>query len=526
MKRKVITLFSTLTLCVGAAYSQGMIDAYRYVQSESNGTARFLSMGGAFGALGGDISVLNVNPAGLAVYRSSEVVTTLSVNSTNANTNWFGTTADENRTKVYFDNIAYVGYFPTANDEGLVSWNVGFSYNRLKNFSRNYTARSLGGMDYSLSDYAAANANYAGWTGNQLWQTEDYDPYSNVGDWMSVIAMNAGMMGYRNNRFYSPYINSDGINTAIDETVLNVSESGAVDQYTIAFGANISNVFLLGASVGITDLNYDYSSQYNEYFEDGSSLSLGTSDGVNGLSTDGTGYNFIFGAIVIPADFLRFGVSYHSPTWYKMTDYYYVEGRSEVDNSIMVANTPGNAFTKYEYRTPDKWTISAAGIIGQVALVSVDYELMNYSRTKMYDYYGTEDPYTNADIETFFKNSHTVRVGAEVKVTPQFAVRAGYAWTSTGMVDDMLDNNVSVATAGTIPNYNIDRGSNSYSVGIGYRFTPHFYTDLGYIYKRQKEDVYAFAPIFDDEGIPVVDSWGASMKTNTNRVVLTLGYKF
>ena len=80
MKRKVITVFSALAFCLGTAYSQSMMDAYRYVQSELSGTARAVSMGGAFGALGGDVSVMNINPAGLAVYRSSEVVTTLSLN--------------------------------------------------------------------------------------------------------------------------------------------------------------------------------------------------------------------------------------------------------------------------------------------------------------------------------------------------------------------------------------------------------------------------------------------------------------
>ena len=94
------------------------------------------------------------------------------------------------------------------------------------------------------------------------------------------------------------------------------------------------------------------------------------------------------------------------------------------------------------------------------------------------------------------------------------------------MNNDLQDNNVSVATVGTIPNYTIDRGLSSYSIGIGYRFTPHFYVDLAYVLRNQKDDVYAFAPLFDEEGIPVVDSWGAEMKTKTTRVALTLGYKF
>ena len=120
---------SVLAHCGGTAFAQSQMDAHRYAQNELGGTARYLAMGGAFGALGGDISVMNANPAGLAVYRSSEVVTTLSLTSTNAKTDWLGSTSDQTKTKVNFDNIAYVGYFPTGNDEGIVSWNVGFSYN-------------------------------------------------------------------------------------------------------------------------------------------------------------------------------------------------------------------------------------------------------------------------------------------------------------------------------------------------------------------------------------------------------------
>lgn len=533
MKRKVITVFSALAFCLGTAYSQSMMDAYRYVQSELSGTARAVSMGGAFGALGGDVSVMNINPAGLAVYRSSEVVTTLSLNMINTKSDWIGTSSSENKTKVNFDNIAYVGYFPTANEEGLVSWNVGFSYNRLKNYSRDYTARTSG-LDYSMSDYAAVRANLNGWTGDQLWQTNDYNPYENpeVGDWMSIIAMNSGMIEYDKDKksFYSPFTTKDAsggvVPTKITEAIMNIHESGSVDQYNIAFGANISNFLMLGAGVAITDLNYNYLSYYNEKFADNSTLTLGTDKGGNGLNTDGTGYSFNIGAIVNPVNFLRLGVAYTSPTWYKMTDFYYTEASTTIGNSVWTANTPAGAYSKYEYRSPDKWTFSAAAILGQVALVSVDYELMNYKRMRMYDYYGNQNTYTNGDIQNFMKNSNTLRVGAEVKVTPQFAVRAGASWTQTGMNNDLKNNNVSVATAGTMPHYNVDLGITNYTVGIGYRFTPRFYADLACVLRSQKEDLYAFSPIFDEEGQAVVDIQPASLKTKTTRLLLTLGYKF
>ena len=63
---------SVLALCGGTAFSQSQLDAFKYSQTELNGTARYLGMGGAFGALGGDISAMNTNPAGLAIYKSSE----------------------------------------------------------------------------------------------------------------------------------------------------------------------------------------------------------------------------------------------------------------------------------------------------------------------------------------------------------------------------------------------------------------------------------------------------------------------
>ena len=70
--------------------AQDISDAMRYSQDNLQGTARFRAMGGAFGALGGDFSSLNVNPAGGAVFTASQFSAT--VNSTNIKnkTNYFG----------------------------------------------------------------------------------------------------------------------------------------------------------------------------------------------------------------------------------------------------------------------------------------------------------------------------------------------------------------------------------------------------------------------------------------------------
>lgn len=105
----------------------------------------------------------------------------------------------------------------------------------------------------------------------------------------------------------------------------------------------------------------------------------------NGLSTDGTGYAFNIGAIVRPVDFLRVGIAYNSPTWYKMTDYFHGSAQVVIDDvEGKVKETPDYQAGEYRFRTPDRWIFSVAGV-GQNFLISADYELMNYKRMNLSD---------------------------------------------------------------------------------------------------------------------------------------------
>ncbi|MDA3853446.1 MAG: hypothetical protein PF444_04305, partial [Bacteroidales bacterium] len=70
MKR--ITLIITLFASLFSISAQTAFDALSFSREVSGGTARYMSMGGAFSALGGDFSTLSVNPAGIGIYRSNE----------------------------------------------------------------------------------------------------------------------------------------------------------------------------------------------------------------------------------------------------------------------------------------------------------------------------------------------------------------------------------------------------------------------------------------------------------------------
>lgn len=544
MKRIACLFVSAFFLAGGIAYAQGEMNAYTMSQTDLNGTARYLGMSGAFGALGGDISSMSTNPAGLGIYRSSEVVTTISLSSIKANTNWNGSKADESKTKFNFDNIAYVGYFPTGNDEGIVGWNIGLSYNRVKDFNRSY--RMNGAQAYSVADYVA-DLLYGTDKNDLRYGDKNYDPYFDSSiSWLGILGFDAGFVDNyagNNKEYHSAFGHEkDGewLNYSPQNVNLLVNEKGSIGQYNISFATNISDRFFLGATVAITDLDYTLSTEYTEDFTQNSQLRLD-----NGLSTDGTGYAFNIGAIVRPVDFLRVGVAYNSPTWYKMTDYFHGTAGTTINNQDWnTQNTPDYQSGDYRLRTPDRWIFSIAGV-GQNFLISADYELTNYKRMVLNDVDGYELR-TTEDIKKDFGMSGTLKVGAEYKITPQFSVRAGTLWKTSPMKQHVKDGIPpknekgefevdAIGIVGTIPSYTVDKGTNSYSVGLGYRFTPNFYMDLACVYRVYKEDGYAFPSTYQagisdidkllDEGI-VVKSDPASLKTKTTQVALTLGYKF
>lgn len=535
MKRITCLFISAFFLAGGVAYAQGEMDAYKMSQTDLNGTARYLGMSGAFGALGGDISSMSTNPAGLGIYRSSEVVTTISLSSIKANTNWNGSKADESKTRFNFDNIAYVGYFPTGNDEGIVGWNLGVSYNRVKSFNRTY--RMNGAQAYSLADYAADLAYGIPEKDLQLVKG-GYDPYfDSKSPWLSILGYEAGFFDPNQeggSEYHSAFgkQGSNGWEAYSPQNVdLLVNEKGSIGQYNFSFATNISDRVFLGATVAVTDMDYSLKTKYTEDFSTVDQLWMD-----NGLTTDGTGYAFNIGAIVRPADFLRLGVAYNSPTWYKLTDYFHGEAQTIINNKAWdVASTPDYQSGSYHLRTPDRWIFSAAGV-GKNFLVSVDYELTNYKRMNLNDLDGNDMQSTD-DIKKDFGMSGTLKVGAEVKITPQFSVRAGTLWRTSPMKQHVKDGISpqkadgtyyadAVGIVGTIPNYTVDKGTNSYSIGLGYRFTPSFYADLACVYREYKEDAYAFPSTFRENGEVFVKSDPASLKTKTTQVALTLGYKF
>ena len=509
MKRNIIFLVA-LWVCT-SLFAQGEIDAFRLSSSDLRGTARGQAMGGAFGALGGDVTGIMINPAGLGLYRSSEINTTLAFTSTGIQTDWNNTTHNESKFKFNFDNISYVGYFPTGK-EGANVLNFAFSYNRLKNFDRRFSASGTD-MKQSLTDYIAAITSREGIYSDQL------NSYNNTFPWLSILGWQGYLINDTKDNQYAGLFPGEAV-----APKLAVTEKGHVETYDFSLGTNISDKFYLGMTFGLTNVQYRLDSYYGETFLSGGTIGLN-----NYFETQGTGFQLTLGGIWRPVDFLRLGVAYHSPTWYNFTDYY--QGKTTANYPGIQPNTTATtpqdgAFSDYRLNIPSSWVFSAAGIFGKVAILSVDYEIKDYRSMHLMDSYGYAKKQDNKYIDEDFKLSSTIRAGLELRFTHQLSGRLGYSSVQNPYEKDFRNGKKEVAIVGTVPHYTLEGCASYYTAGIGYRFTPQFYMDVTFVYKTQKDDLYYFPSLWNNEGNFIVESTPATLTNNTYKGLVTFGYKF
>ncbi len=529
MNRKIVGIIIGLGFTLGG-YAQSEVDAYNLSRNDLKGTARSVSMGGAFGALGGDISGISINPAGIGVYKKSEIVTTLNFQNTKTESNLNTDKINESKFKFNFDNLAFVGSFDLYSDIAP-KLNFGFSYNRLKTFDRKYRTQG-NNLTQSLARYMTYRSNESNISDPSKLlinfkgvNPDGYNPFSQY-DWLAVFGYNGYLTDFAGDKFVTakPILDNQ-INNG-----LQVYEKGYVDTYDFNMGTTFSDIVSVGLTVSVTDLDYRRETFYDEGI--GGATNAGFSLD-NFMKSEGTGWQLKAGVIVKPIQELRIGLAYHSPTWYDMTDYMsagmdydmseFIDGSKDYPSKGAVWT---NETTRdYRFRSPDKFVASIAGVIGQYAIISADYEFTNYKNsTKLFDDDGYILPNNpNNDINRHFTGASTLRIGAEARITPQFSARVGYAWMQSP-VQKSLKHNISPTMTDTYYEVRTDRADSHFLLdgdtyhltwGLGYRFSPSFYTDVAFMYKTQKSEVFAHS--FSEK---------ANLKTNTFRGLITIGYRF
>ncbi len=564
-----------LALIPFVASAQSAIDAGRFSQSDIRGTARFMAMGGAFGALGGDLSTLSQNPGGIGVYRKQEIGFTIDLDQQRATSTSFDSKTDTKQTKFYLNNIGGVASFATSGSV-FRNFNLGFTYNRAASFNNRYKG-VIPQLGNSLSNYFAGVANGAQVSEKEL---DTSDPYfDGVVPWSSILCYDSYLIYPTGDGEIPNWVGqwSQGLTTGAG--AFDIEEKGAVNEYNIALGGNISDLVFWGMDFGITDFSYTMNALWQENLQNAAidenfvnpdkpvntNLVPGQSNWAlaNYYKVTGYGFNYKLGFIITPIPELRLGVAMHTPTWYSLKEDFMGSVTSRYGNETKTntdyTNGGINGFNQYNYRSPWKFIFSAAGVIDGQFIISADYELSTPQKMKFSpytgnnggyyddyydDYYDWEygyyapsraefinpannnvnDPYywENKDIQTYYKTQSMVRIGAEYRVIPQFSLRAGFAYQTSPVKQEVKDNLVTVETAGTLPNYTLDNDSYYISFGVGYRYQK-FYADLTYQYRHRSAEYHAYTP---DPSTPAIPSPQSKLSLENNNIVLSMGFKF
>lgn len=530
--KKLFYIFLAFITISSMAYSQGEVEALTYSKNDLYGTARSMSMAGAFGVLGGDQTGISINPAGIGVYRSSEIAGTLGlINTVSKSPSQSVSLNDFSMT-----NFGFIGHMSTRSNT-FTNINIGFTYNRHNAF--NSELNTSGSSNSRMIDYIVNRTNAAndgeGIHPSFMERSESKpEPFIHE-PWLSVLGYN----GY----LINPEISGTdftGHYTGLDtygETPMRqvkMKERGYIDTYDFTVGTSIGYKLNLGLALSVYDLRHTVTRDYLEDYKNGGYTISNYSE------TKGAGVGAKLGIIYRPVNELRLGVAYHTPIYYSITESY--SGRIDHDLKSYVTDAnyksdyldSGIYTDDYNLKTPGKWVVSLAGVLARKFILSADYEMTNYKQMKLGlpPHIDAPEPskwfeYDNEYIREDHQMASTVKVGMEYRFTPKFSGRLGYAWMQNPYNADFVKRGnaaLPIYRANTI--YRMVGDANYFTGGFGYRFNQNFFMDLAVVYKTQTDDLYPYPSINDGAGNTVVDGSPISINNNSIRGLLTLGYKF
>lgn len=519
-------IFSTIAMAftaIGITIGQSEFDALKFIQPEINGTARYTSMAGAFGALGGDPSAIKDNPAGLGIYRKSELSATLGVTTQETTSNWRnGNTTIDGLYNPVFNNLSYILAIPVSSYSGsnLVHSNFSFAFNRLKNFDRNLRINGGSGSASSLNDYFAYFSE--GISGYDLYEASGYNPYDDRYNlpWMSVMAANAGLI-----------TEVDTINNVWESVLLpgetvspyyTLREQGYLNEFAFSWSGNFNNRLFLGATLSFYDLDYRSYTEYKETFSLDGYLSL-----LNTFRSNATGVGLKLGSIYAPLDNLRFGFSLQTPVLFAVKDIHYADlkyGYQTNSGFLRDVEMSPEGNNSYLLQGPFTYNISGSYFFGNKGVISLEYATslnptsMFMDMDKRTNYHGLE----NDSIRALFNTQTMVKLGGEYKLTNNFSLRAGYAFTNPA-TSYRLGKEFNPNTIRTDVEYFVPNGNTQYlTAGLGYRES-NWYIDLAVINKVYDEKFYAYN---SNKLVPNRANVAGIVTTSNINIIGTIGLRF
>ncbi len=452
----LVVFFCLFSISFGYAQSGYFEDAYRFSQVIPSGSARIMGVGGTQWSLGGDISNIAGNPAGLGFFRASEASATLGYSDWGVETTYLGQNRNYNTSNFALPNLSFVIASPKEDfsRDAFKGGAFGVSIQRIANFNQEYGYFSDELGETSIIDFYIQDA--FGIPENQI---ENFGltglAYLNYQINPTTIDDNGNPI--QNPDTYGSFVEGFPFQ---DE---NITQEGSSSQLTLSYGGNFNHKFFVGASVGIRTLNFTSSKIYNEEFPDGPLINSSLQES---LFINGGGVNLNLGMIYKPVDYLNLGFTFQSPTWYRLNEEYNAISIADYDNYYFEAEdvTLGNVesitdliLSSYSLNTPMKIGGGATVFLSKNGFISADVDWVDYSAARLNSNDFDEGP-DNQAISSLYISTINFRFGGEYRIN-NFRLRGGYAMFGDPIANSDYDRSTQQITGGVglkLNNFNID----------------------------------------------------------------------
>ncbi len=452
-------------------------------------------------SLGGDATSMVVNPAGLGMYRHTDITLTPIVTIQRSDSDG-GKGYGKGDNSFTLGNLAAVFNVYEGSSSPLLSLNVGLGYNQISNLNYSYSVMS-GGESSSIARLFSRQLTGDGVSLNELrgssnpnWNT------LSTAEWGAALGYKAGLTfqsygdipeGYDNataddqiTQSATPIWNSTWMSssTVVDQ-YFTVESEGSVGEYDIAIGGNLLNKLYFGFTLGIQSVYQRLDLLYGEEYYNSAELDseLKYMNYNQTIITSGVGVNMKMGVTYRPQEALRIGVAYHTPTWFSLNREY----QASIASASQFSDEPNKTYysaddspvlsdfgeNRWRFNSPSRLLIGGSYIFAKRALISVDYQRDWVGSMKVRDLpYGVDTSlYTGFD--DIYESVNTLRFGGEVKLTPQFALRGGYGYSSSMVQRDLpTEQLLDISTTNRVKYF---------SVGVGLTPTKNISFDLTYM---------------------------------------------
>jgi hypothetical protein len=470
MLKKIRTVaFLAVGLCFPkASHGQNEDDALRFSNTYGAYSNRALGMGGAYTALGADFTNFFQNPAGLAAYKKQTLEFGLSFLSRSTNVDFNNRVSSAATTGLGLNTF---GFTSTLGDAGYGwgPWIFGLAYGRSQTFKRVYNLNSSDDQSSLLDVYT-----------NQL----NRDNPANI-DVAESYPFGAGLAWQ--SELINPGLTEPYAHISIDNDTFerkeHVEESGYIRETNLAIARAFEGKFFFGASFAFRKVVFEKNSTYSESFtSNGTAVNytLTEENSTSDVLTKGPSIQAKLGFQYAPSPYLRVGAFWHSQCKQSISDNYLTRMETSIGINNDTSFTSDKNVFDYGVQMPASLGAGVALILGNLGIVSLDYESRDFSKMIMYGITGGTAEFApeNSVIEANYKRVHNAKIGTEFRIADVYRLRVGMGYRTSAYSN--------LAGKPNEPYFN-------WNVGAGYK-KDDFYWDCAMVVTKNKDGYFLYNP--------------------------------